>query len=199
MTAAMTGTKMSRRLILALLVMIGLLGLAGSVAAKDTEPAAKTISFDVAEDMSRFVFDTDVAYDDGMPKHGSAFITQGYIYPKGTLDGTNGVLADGSPEFPDLVLGEWTCRGWFVGDGAHATSGPMVISTQIYNFGETLGAETLVSDGYELADIGIVFQRAITGGTGEYAGAGGVVNQTFLGLNASAGVNLTFDLELTES
>ena len=198
MTATMTGMKVSRRLVLALLLMIGLLGLAGSVAAQDADPAPKTISFDVAEDMTRFVFDTDVAYDDGMPKHGSSFITQGYIYPKGTLDGANGVLADGSPEFPDLVLGQWTCRGWFVGDGAHATSGPWVITTQIYSFGDNLGAETLVSDGYEIADVGVVFQRAITGGTGEYDGAGGVVDQVFLGFNAAQGVNLTLDITLSE-
>lgn len=198
MIATMTGMKPSRRLVLAFLLMIGLLGLAGSVAAQDADPAPKTISFDVAENMNRFVFDKDVAFEDGMPSHGSSFVTQGYIYPKGTLQNGNGVLADGSPEFPDLVLGQWTCRGWFVGDGAHSTSGAWVITTQVYSFGEDLGAETLVSDGYEIADVGIVFRRAITGGTGEYAGAGGVADQVFLGFNASEGVNLTFDITLSE-
>jgi hypothetical protein len=152
------------------------------------------LRFDVAEDMSRFVFDKDVAFDDGMPKHGSTFITQGYIYPAGTLTESNGVLKDGSPEFPDKVLGEWTCRGWLVGDGAHAKSGPMVVTTQLYNFGETLGAETLVSEGYELADVGVAIDRAITGGTGQHTGAYGVAHQTLLGLNASEGVNLHFEI-----
>src|SRR5262249_6365356 len=152
------------------------------------------LRFDVAENMNRFVFDKDVAFDDGMPKHGSTFITQGYIYPAGTLTESNGVLKDGSPEFPDKVLGQWTCRGWFVGDGMHAKTGPVVITTQLYNFGETFGAETLVSEGYELADVGVVVDRAITGGTGQHTGASGVARQTFLGLNASEGVNLRFEI-----
>jgi hypothetical protein len=153
------------------------------------------LSFDVAENMNRFVFDKDVAFDDGMPKHGSTFITQGYIYPAGTLTETNGVLADGSPEFPEKVLGQWTCRGWFVGDGAHAKSGPMVITTQLYNFGGTVGTETLVSEGYELADAGVTVDRAITGGTGEHVGAYGVAHQTLLGFNASEGGNLHFEID----
>src|SRR5262245_16726266 len=57
---------------------------------------AQVLEFDVAEDMTRFVFNKDVAYEDGMPADGSSFITRGYIYEPGTLDGTNGVNADGS-------------------------------------------------------------------------------------------------------
>src|SRR5215217_1066834 len=139
--------------LLAALAIVGALGGALAPAKGGAQEGAATkLAFDVAEDMSRFVFDADVAHEDGMPKHGSAFITQGYIYPAGTLTESNGVREDGSPEFPDKVLGEWTCRGWFVGEGAHAKTGPMVITSQLYNFGETLGAELLVSEGYELAD-----------------------------------------------
>ncbi len=106
-----------------------------------------------------------------MPAHGNPFVTQGYIYPAGTLSDTNGVLPDDSPEFPDKVLGEWSCRGWLIGDGAHSTTGPMVITTQVYNFGGEFSAATLTTDGYELADIDVTIQRAITGGTGPYADA----------------------------
>lgn len=35
------------------------------------------LQFDVAEDMNRFIFDKDVAYEDGMPADGSSFITRG--------------------------------------------------------------------------------------------------------------------------
>jgi hypothetical protein len=154
------------------------------------------LAFDVAEDMSRFVYDTSVAHEDGMPKHGSSFITQGYIYPAGTLTESNGVNADGSPEFPELVLGEWTCRGWFVGEGAHAKEGPMVITTQLFNFGPDLGDATLVSEGYELAEPGVYIERAITGGTGPYAYARGMGRQAFLGFNATEGVNLTLSFEV---
>ena len=153
-----------------------------------------TLRFDVAEDMSRFVFAAQPVHDDGMPAYGNPFITQGYIYPADTLTESNGVLPDGSPEFPELVLGEWTCRGWFVGDGAHSKTGPMVITTQLYNFGAAYGDATLVSDGYELADAGVVIERAITGGTGALAGSRGEGQQTFLGFNASEGVNLSFVL-----
>ena len=200
MVATAMWTKAKQLAVLAILVAIGVASLAGSVAGQGSSEAGKqTFKFDVAEDMSRFVFDQSVAHEDGMPKHGSPLITQGYIYPAGTLSGGNGVLADGSPEFSDKIIGEWTCRGWFVGEGAHAKTGPMVITTQVYNFGDGYGNETLVSDGYELADIGVVVERAITGGTGEYAGAEGVVNQTFLGFNASEGVNQTYEIVLSES
>ena len=133
-----------------------------------------------------------------MPAYGNPFVTQGYIYPAGTLSGTNGVLPDGSPEFPELVLGEWTCRGWMIGDGAHTTTGPMVITTQVYNFGGEFGAAMLVSDGYELADIGTSIHRAIAGGTGPYATARGEASQTLLGFTEQMGVNLSFEITVEE-
>ena len=153
------------------------------------------LRFDVAEDMGRFVFSPAPVHEDGMPAHGNAFITQGYIYPYGTLDGSNGVNPDGSPEFPELVLGEWTCRGWFVGEGAHTTSGVWVMTTQIYRFGGgLLDSAVLVTDGYEIADVGVPVARAITGGTGPLATARGDGQQTFLGFNETEGVNLRFEL-----
>ena len=152
------------------------------------------LRFDVAEDASRFVFAPQPLYEDGMPAHGNAFVTQGYIYPEGTLDGGNGALADGQAEFPKLVLGEWTCRGWFVGEAAHATTGPMVITTQVYGFGTGWGAATLMSEGYELVDIGAPVLRAITGGTGPFVGAKGEAMQTLLGFTEQMSVNQRFAL-----
>jgi hypothetical protein len=173
------------------------------IASVSAEEAISTLTaedgmlrFDVAEDMTKFAFDPDLTHDDGMPAYGATFITSGYIYPAGTLDGSNGVNADGSPEFPDKVLGQWVCRGWFVGEGARTTTGAMVITSQIYNFGDGLGQATLTSDGYELADVGMEIERAITGGTGPFAGAGGVARQTFLGFNASEGVSLQYELDI---
>jgi hypothetical protein len=179
---------------LALLIVMGLAILpaiqgTGAQDSNETGQQVTTVAFDVAEDMSRFVYDKDVAHEDGMPAHGSTFITQGYLYPAGTLNGSNGVLADGSPEFPELVIGTWACRGWFVGDGAHAATGPMVLTTQHYVFGENLGTATFVSEGYELTDVGVPILRAATGGTGPFASIDGEVEITFLGFNASEGVN----------
>ena len=193
--------------LLALLALIGAaaVGIGAAQAGSWSNGSTQVVKFDVAEDMSRFVFDQDVTYGDGMPSHGSAFITQGYLYPNGPLNCSNGVIVtkdkDGKvakvePEFPDKVLGEWTCRGWFVGEGAHAKTGPMVITTQLYNFGQELGNEMLVSEGYELADVGVAIERAITGGTGAYRLARGTAQQTFLGFNTSEGVNLRLELEV---
>ena len=159
----------------------------------------EVLRFDVAEDATRFVFDDAPVLDNGFPAYGNSFITRGYIYPAGTLNGSNGVNPDGSPQFPDLVLGEWVCRGWFVGeDGAAASSGEFVITTQLYNFGTELGEETLVSDGWELADVGVPVARAITGGTGRFSNVGGEAKQEFLGFNATEGVNLTFELYIEQ-
>ncbi len=184
-------------LILFVLILSGCAAVLAAPADQPSNPNA-TIRFEVAEDMSRFVFDdAPVFEEDGYPAYGNSFITQGYIYPEGTLtcneEGCNGVNADGSPEFPEEVIGEWTCRGWFVGDGAHTAEGPMVITTQVYNFGEEVGDEMLISEGYELM-AEAPFHRAITGGTGRFAGRNGQLEQTFRGFNASEGVVLSFDL-----
>jgi len=159
--------------------------------------SVETLRFDVAEDMTRFAYDPDNTFEeDGMPAHGSYFVTQGYIYPAGTLNGSNGVNMDGSPEFPDQVIGSWTCYGTFIGDGAHATTGAWVVTTQIYNFGHEYGDSMIVTDGFELADTGVSIERAITGGTDEYANARGEAEQVFLGFNASEGVNISYELNV---
>ena len=185
--------------ILGVLALFAALAIPAANAALAQRGSTTVLEFDVAEDMTRFVFDKDVTHANGMPKHGSAFITQGYIYPKGTLscgEQCTGVNADGSPQFPEQVLGEWTCRGYFVGGGAAAKTGPMVITTQLYNFGAELGNETLVSEGYELADVGVAIERTITGGTGKYREARGDGEQTMLGFNATEGVSLRMKLDV---
>lgn len=149
-----------------------------------------TLEFDIVEDMNRFVFDETKVYDDGLPADGSSFITRGFIYPAGTIVDGSGMNPDGSPEFPELVIGEWICEGYMINDAGHATEGIWVFSSQIFQLGDTPGAQTLMTQGYELADVGVGIARAITGGTGEYANARGESEQTLLGLNASEGVNL---------
>ena len=95
-----------------------------SVAACDAYAGEALARFDVAEDHTRFAFAEKPVHESGMPAHGNPFVTQGYIYPVGTLAGNvTGVLKDGSPAFPEKVLGTWTCDGWFVGEGGDATSG----------------------------------------------------------------------------
>lgn len=166
----------------------GLMPSAAGNEAADAE--VQLLEFEVSEDMNRFIFDQDVVYEDGMPADGSSFITRGYLYEVGTLDGTNGVNPDGSPEFPDKVIGEWICQGYMINDAGHATGGVWVFSTQFFQFGDEPGAQSIVTQGYELADTDVAIARAITGGTGDFKLARGESSQTLLGLNATEGVNL---------
>ena len=162
--------------------------------------------FDVAEIGSRFVPDDD-PFKDGLPAYGNSFITQGYIYPAGTLEACDdpgvqceGVNADGSPQWPDKVIGSWTCFGWHVADAATATSGASVVTTQIYEFSDTPGKVSFVSDGFELAfgDSSPV-RRAVTGGTGPLSRVRGQVVQNYLGFaNLSGGVNLKFRTQMSK-
>lgn len=159
-----------------------------SVLAQDNADA-NVLSVDVAEDGGRFVFGQERLFEDGMPQYGTPFVTQGYIYPEGTLSGTNGVLANGLPEFPDLVLGDWTCYGYMIGDGARTQTGPWVISTQVYNFyGQD--TSTIVTTGFELVDFDLPIDRAITGGTAGYRSVSGEQSQVLLGFTEQMGLNL---------
>ena len=194
-------TRKSAALFIIMAVLIGGYAVAATAAAdqddKNASPdRAKTVRFDVAEDATRFIFDEQSVDEDGLPAYGNEFVTQGYIYPHGTLNGTNGVKTNGEPQFPKKVIGEWTCRGWFVGDGASTKSGPWVSTTQLYDLGDRPGEVMLVSDGAEIADVGLPIKRAITGGTGPYKVATGEASQKLLGFNKSEGVNLRFELKV---
>lgn len=159
----------------------------------------RTIEVDVAENGTRFLPDETPVFEDGLPNYGAEFITEGYIYPAGTLSGANGTLPDGSPEFPDKVIGRWTCRGWHVGEGARTTAGPLVVTHQIFDFGEAPGSEAIMTDGFEYAEPNVAFHRAIIGGTGRFARARGEQVQTLLGYpNPSHGVSIRVVLEVSK-
>lgn len=143
----------------------------------------KVIEVDVVENPRKFSFDETPVFEDGLPAYGGEFITQGFMYPKGTLEMGTGVDAEGNPEFPNRVIGTWFCRGWHIGNGAHTESGPIVITHQIFNFGEKFGAKTITTDGMELIDIGEPIKRAITGGTGPFKRVRGEQIQSLEGFN----------------
>jgi hypothetical protein len=165
-------------------------------AAEAARSSTAILRFDVAEDPTRFVFSPTPVHGDGAPAYGNYFITQGYLYPAGTLNGSDGVRADGRPEFPDKVLGEWSCWGFHVGQGAKTATGPIVVTTQLYQLGDGAGQRTVVTDGYELADVGVPVNRAITGGTGPFAAARGEQVQRLLGLGPTNGVKLRVTLRV---
>lgn len=194
---------MQRMNLIALIIaVIALAAAAPTAYASLTERGrTETLEFEVAEDMTRFVFDKDVVFEDGLPADGSSFITRGYLYAPGTLtcdaEGKcDGVNADGSAQFPDKLLGEWICSGYMINDAGHATSGVWVVSTQFFQLSATPGAETIITQGYELADVGVAISRAISGGTGAYKDARGQGQQTMLGLNATDGVSLRVQLDV---
>ena len=158
----------------------------------------RALRFDVAEDPKRFVFSKEPVDADGLPAYGNYFVTQGYLYPSGTLNESDGVLEDGQPEFPDKVVGEWTCWGTHVGEGAKTKSGPWVVSTQIYQLGPRHGARTILTSGYELSEVGVQAKRAIVGGTGPYANARGEQLQTLLGFTRFESVKLRVTLRVAD-
>lgn len=153
-----------------------------------------SLLFDIAENGARFSFDAEPVDENGMPAYGGEFITQGYLYPHGFLDTHEGVLEDGSPAYPDEVIGRWTCRGWHIGEGASTVSGPWVITNQLFDLKKEYGVLTIITEGYELSDINKPIERAITGGTGKFKRAKGASTQKLLGFNASQGVNVRVEL-----
>ena len=192
-TVLLVGVGVAISAILAMLAVVNLVNSTSAEAAAEAAPEARAeiLTFDVAEDMTRFAFDQTKSFGDGLPTHGSSFVTEGYIYEYGTLTGSNGVLADGSPEFPDKVIGKWACRG------CRAMEGVWDSTSQVYNFGEDYGHVTLTSDGNASAAVGEAISRAITGGTGQYAQARGEMNQTLLGFNkGTEGMNMRFEVEI---
>lgn len=192
---------MKQKSALLALLVLAVLSLTAVAAVAAPRQAAKpdTIRVDVAENGLRFIFDdAPVFAEDGMPAYGNSFVTEGYLYPPGTLscddEGCNGILDNGEPEFPDLVIGTWSCRGFFVGDGGHTVTGPMVVTTQMYE----LNGDYIVTDGFELADIGVAAKRSITGGTGPYGQARGEMQQILLGFNQHMGVALQVELNVAK-
>jgi hypothetical protein len=61
-----------------------------------------------------------------------------------------------------------------------------------------VGTESIMTEGFELADINIAVERSIIGGTGRYGAADGQQVQTLLGFNVTQGVNLHVEFHLMD-
>jgi hypothetical protein len=200
-----------KAVLLALLAAVALLGFAPSAApaaAADAAQRIEKVRVDVAQNMLTFVADEAPVHEDGMPAYGNPFIIQGFIYPEGTLNGSNGIVVSedaagnpiAEPEFPDKVMGTWICRGCFIGDGLHTQAEPWAVSTQIFDLGDGFGDVTIVSDGYEIPfGLDAAVHRAIVGGTGPYVGAYGEQVQKLVGINATQAANFRIELNLARS
>jgi hypothetical protein len=124
------------------------------------------------------------------PLRGSFFVTEGKIYPYGTIPATNG--EEFNPKTVPGAIGTWFCKGTFLVKGSEFDkSGSAVLSDQMYLFQE--GKQSIATTGTEGAGITV---RPVVGGTGYYAGYTGEQSQEFLGFNKTGGVNLRVTVKL---
>jgi hypothetical protein len=152
------------------------------------KPQPIVLTIDVAENFTKFV-PTLVKPEDTQPERGSFFVTEGRVFPAGTIQG------DGAQFDPNRSghVGVWFCRGTHLVAGSEIPAAPLWVDTaQLYILGRQ-GKEQLATEGLEGSG---TVTRIVTGGAGNFAGWTGEQRQTFLGFNPTGGVNLrvTFTL-----
>jgi hypothetical protein len=146
------------------------------------------LTVDVAEDFTKFN-PTLVKPTDTEPKRGSWFITEGNVYPEGTIQGAGETFDPNTGG----AIGRWYCRGTHLVSASEIPAAPLWVDTaQIYFLPDD--EHSIVTDGLEGSK---TILRAVTGGTGRFRGYLGKQRQEFLGFNKTGGVNLrvTFTLE----
>ena len=154
---------------------------------RNRDPDTIVFTVDVAEDFALFN-PTFVRPTDTQPERGSFFITEGNIFPGGTIKG------DGSTFDANRggALGRWFCRGThLVSATEFPTSARAVHTAQLYLLPSE--SASIATEGVE-GNVPVL--RAISGGTGPFKGYIGEQKQRMLGFNATGGVNLrvTFTL-----
>ena len=173
----------------AILGVAAVVAFGAPAAAAGDPPDDKSIvlMFDVAEDAAEFN-PTFVKPTDTQPERGSFFITEGNIYPAGTIQGNPGEF---DPKSGGAV-GRWFCRGTHLESGSDFAISPRgVYTAQLYllpDEGTSISTDGLEGNGTVV--------RAVTGGTGQFRGYIGEQKQEFLGFNASGGVALRVTIKL---
>jgi hypothetical protein len=133
----------------------------------------------------------DVAWDGTTFKISPAgdFTVEGYMYPSGTLNDTNGVAEGGGPEFPDQLIGYWNGRGFFIIQLPEFPNlAAIANSTQTFDFDGEPTQNMLITMGLEMGD-NRTNHRSLSGGTGKYRHVRGEHQQTILGVNTSGAFN----------
>lgn len=136
---------------------------------------------DIAEDFSLFN-PTLVKPTDTQPERGSFFVTEGNVFPAGTIQG------DGATFDPNSAgaIGRWFCRGThLVSAEEFPLSARAVHTSQLYLLPSE--STSIATEGVE-GNVPVV--RPVTGGTGPFRGYVGEQRQELLGFNATGGVNL---------
>lgn len=181
----------SRRLTLTALFATAVVALpaAGQIGIDNYNQEKIEFTIDVAEDMNKYVEHRTAAGVE--PVRGSQFVTEGNIYPAFTIPGK------GEQFDPNTAgaRGTWFCKGVFLVKGSEFDkSERAVISDQLY---------LLPGDQHSIATTGTegngTSTRAVTGGTGAFAGYVGTQRQQFLGFNKSGGVNLRVTVTLRKA
>jgi len=144
---------------------------------------------DVAEDLAGKFVPTFVKPEHAQPERGSFFVTEGRVFPAGTIHG------DGAGFDPNSRghIGVWICRGTHLVAASDIPAASLWVSTaQLFVLGRQ-GKEQIATEGVEGSG---TVTRIVTGGAGNYTGFVGEQRQTFLGFNPTGGVNLrvTFTL-----
>jgi hypothetical protein len=160
------------------------LAMATDAAKHDFHGGQIEFTVDVSEDFTKFVPAPPI--ENTIPQRGSFFITEGKIYPAGTINGDGTTFDPTDPKGPKAA-GRWFCRGTHLvaGNEIPATKEPWVYTSQLY---------LLPDDGASIDTSGIEqtapIVRMVTGGTGRFKRIAGVQKQEFLGFNKLGGVNL---------
>jgi hypothetical protein len=170
-------------------------GLAASDDRHDRAPQRIVFTIDVAEDFSLFV-PTKVQPEHTQPERGAFFVTEGRIFPAGTIP------KGGTPEAPGSfdpngtgAVGTWFCRGTHLVSGAlFPVTARAVHTAQLYLLPNERAS--IATEGVEGAGATV---RPMTGGTGPFAGYVGEQKQELLGFNATGGVNLRVTFVLTKA
>jgi hypothetical protein len=176
----------------ALTVTAALLSLQPAAAQMNSNtPERIEFAVDVAEDMNLFVEPRVPVGTE--PLRGSFFVTEGKIFPAGTIPVVGGDQFD--PNAISGSIGTWFCKGTFLARGSVFDKTPMaVLSDQVY---------LLPNDKQSVATTGAEGSaptvRAVIGGTGAYAGYVGEQKQEFLGFNKTGGVNLRVTIILRKA
>jgi hypothetical protein len=148
---------------------------------RSAEPIVFTI--DVAEDLAGKFVPTLVKPEHTQPERGSFFVTEGRVFPEGTIQG-DGATFD---PYQRGHIGIWICRGTHLVSASEIPAAALwVSSAQLFVLGRQ-GKEQLSTEGIEGSG---AVTRIVTGGAGNYAGWTGEQKQTFLGFNPTGGVNL---------
>ena len=147
-------------------------------------------TLDVAIDATKFQFQRDTAILPTNVIRGDTFITEGPIYPGGTLQTGNTPFPPTSAE----PIGKWVCRGTFQIPTAQITAGvtPFVYSTQYFLLND---GTSIVTEGPEG---GAAFTRAITGGWDDGIGMSGDNLETPIGSNATGMFNVRFTFQIRQ-